>query len=241
MSQVNVTRDALEQTKVSLQNFQINMEEIPRKMVQHIELSYQKCEAIIYELQEEIDELSAQIHQLKAYIATLQEQLKNVKTEIQIRQEHVNQLERQIDQLEGCISYNEQQIRSLQASNVEGRNNYANASLEQECGRLRGQIHSCQVQINQERYQIEQLTQRRYSLEQENSICEASLRDLTYKKERKQDKMCRLKSAYYCVQNTCDQLKSMLQNFQYEALVSTSGNIAGIDQCFYALEEYLSV
>lgn len=242
MAQVEVTREALQRTKVSLQNFQMNMEEIPTKMVAHIHQVYGKCEEIIGALQKEIDALTTEIEQLKAYIAGLQEELNRVLRELGERQERVVELERKKEEIYSKIFRLEQRIKALQAGNdVEGRNDYEIAMLERECRQLYGELTECKEKINDERYQIEILKGRRDSLKQEISRCENTLRELEKERRRKQDKMCRLKASYGCVQNTCNQLKVMVESFQYKTLDSTSGNIAGIDQCISVLDEYMSV
>ena len=76
----------------------------------------------------------------------------------------------------------------------------------------------------------------------ENEIykCETELMELEFKLSQKRDKMQRLKAAYYCVKNEFDQLQMVVKKFQAQTILSTSGNIAGVDQCIAAVEEYMS-
>ena len=66
------------------------------------------------------------------------------------------------------------------------------------------------------------------------------LMDLELKLNRKKDKMQRLQGAYYCVKNEFDQFLMVVKKFQAQTIASTSGNIAGVDQCIAAVEEYLT-
>ena len=217
------------------------MHQIPIKMIGNIQKVYMECNEIISELQREIDALTVALEQLQTRINGLKNELNWVLDEIKRREQNIACLERERQGYYNQIAGLQAELHALYASNENGNNSSAIAAVEGQIQQLYAAIKKCNEKISSEYYEIKILDAKRVSLEREIYRCEMELMELEAEKRRKLDKMYRLKSAYARVRQEFEQLQAVVKAFQYRTLESTSGNIAGIDQCIAAIEEYMSV
>ena len=226
MAEINVSIEALRKVGRALYKFQRDIESFPTSVIMHIAELERACFSEVLDAERELNKLKLDENSLIDQKGILEMQYNSLKSEaMQVKSSCENEISRlnfEIANTNATIEYLRQ-----------------NAPYSEEISILGNVVAQCYVKIDECRYKISRYDYELSEIEWRLEDMKNQLRRVTDDRIKAEDKLSRLRSAYYDVEREADNLSSVIKRFHRNTMDTTGEDISSINRCITLVEEYM--
>lgn len=246
MAGVNVSREALTGIRRTLNQFKIEIADVPFSMETGARQMQSECESAILQVKDEVSQLQQQISSKRAALKTLQDHLAIARGQLTDTEAARKDTERSLAGIERERIACERELSHLRATlsygdeNEQGQCRQAVFAAESRLAVLKEHECGAAMELQNLERMIQKLNADIKEAEADIKRTESEIRALETALFRKEGKLSRLNTAYSSLQSELSAFTSSVRRFSQRALEQTLDGIAGVDQCIQYIDDYLA-